>query len=63
MIVSALLVGIGLVVGAWAATTRGYRLGGVVVVSLLAVYTLLSFASLPIFVLSTAVAYLGIDLV
>jgi hypothetical protein len=60
VIVATFVVVLGLLIGAWAATTRGYRLGGVVVASLLAVYTLVSFASLPVFLLSTAFAYVGI---
>lgn len=63
MIIAALLVGIGLLVGAWAATTRGYRLSGVVVVALLAIYTLVDFVALPVFILSSLLAYLGIKLV
>lgn len=60
MIIATLVVAIGLTVGAWAATTRGYRLSGVVVISLLAVYTLIDVSALPVFVLSTVLAYVGI---
>lgn len=63
MIIATLIVAIGLTTGAWAATTRGYRMSGVVVISLLALYTLIDVAALPIFVLSTILAYLGIMLV
>lgn len=63
MIIAALLVGVGLLVSAWAATTRGYRLGGVVVISLLSIYTLVDFVALPVFVLSILLAYVGISLV
>lgn len=63
MILVTLLVVLGLLVGAWAATARSYRLSGVVVVSLLAVYTLLSVWALPVFLLSTALAYVGLAVV
>lgn len=63
MLIATLLVVVGLLVGAWAATTRRLRLSGVVVVSLLAVYSLLSVATLPVFVLSTVLAYLGVQVV
>lgn len=62
MLIAALLVVIGLTVGAVAATTRGYRLSGVVVGSLLAVYTLIDFTAFPVFVLSTLLAYVGVTL-
>jgi len=39
---------------------QGYRLGGTIVVPVLAVYTLKNLVTLPVFVLSTAVAYLGL---
>lgn len=61
MLIAALVTVLGLLVGAVVATTRGDRLGGVVVVSLLAVYTLFHFVSLPIFVLSTLFSYLAIE--
>jgi hypothetical protein len=60
MIIATFIVACGLTVGAWAATTRGYRLSGVVVVSLLAIYTLVDVSALPVFVLSTLLAYVGI---
>lgn len=60
MIIAVLVVTIGLLVGAWAATTRGYRLSGVVVVSLLALYTLVDFVALPVFLVSGLLAYLAI---
>lgn len=60
MIIATGIVAIGLTIGAWAATTRGYRLSGVVVISLLALYTLIDISALPIFVLSTVLAYGGI---
>lgn len=61
MIIAAVLTALGLLIGAWVATTRGYRLGGVVVLPLLVVYTLINLASLPIFLLSAALAYVGVD--
>lgn len=60
MIIATLLVAVGLLVGAWAATTRGYRLSGVVVVSLLALYTLVDFLALPVFLASAVLAYVAI---
>lgn len=63
MIVATLVVAVGLLAGIWIAYTRGLRLGGVVVVSLLAVYTLLNFAALPVFVLGALLAYVGIRVV
>ena len=63
MLIVTLVVVVGLLVGAWAATTRRLRLSGVVVVSLLAVYTLLSAGTLPVFLLSAGLAFLGIQLV
>lgn len=63
MIITALIVALGFLIGAWAATVRGYRLGGVVVVPLLVVYTLINFANLPIFLLGTAIAYVGVSYV
>lgn len=60
MIITIGLVAIGLSIGAWCAYNRGLRLGGVVVISLVAVYTLLEVATLPIFVLSTVLALLAI---
>ena len=38
----------------------GYRLGGTITVPVLAVYTLKSFAVLPVFVFSTAAAFIGL---
>ena len=60
MIIATLLVAVGLLVGAWAATSRGYRLSGVVVVSLLALYTLVDFAALPVFAASALLSYAAI---
>lgn len=63
MIIGTGLVLAGLIASAWIATTRGYRLGGVVVVSLVAVYGLVSFLSLPVFLLSTVVTFAIVELV
>jgi hypothetical protein len=63
MIIASTVLVIGLLVGAWASTTRGYRLGGVVVVPLLALYTLVNLASLPVFLASVGVAYAGLDVI
>lgn len=62
MLITTFIVAIGLTAGAWAATSRGYRLSGVVVISLLAIYTLINFSAFPIFVLSIMIAYVGIVL-
>lgn len=60
MIVFTFIVAIGLLVGIWLASRWSLRLGGVVVVPLLAVYTFFNVTALPIFVLSTCIAYPGI---
>ena len=41
----------------------GYRLGGTIAIPVLAVYTLKNVFMLPIFVLSTVLAYLGLSVV
>ncbi|APX96872.1 poly-gamma-glutamate biosynthesis protein PgsC/CapC [Natronorubrum daqingense] len=48
---------LGLVIGSIITQETGYRLGGVIVVPLLAVYSLYSFAALPLFLVSGVVAY------
>lgn len=63
MIIATVLIAIGLTIGAWAATTRGYRLSGVIVVSLLTIYALVDFVALPVFVLSALLAYVAIQAV
>jgi hypothetical protein len=57
MIIAATLVVLGLLAASLVTYTKGYRLCGVVIVPLLAVYTLIDFATLPIFALSGAMAF------
>lgn len=57
MLVATLLATVGLVVVAAATQYRGLRLGGTIVVPVLAIYTLKAFVMLPIFLASTVVAY------
>lgn len=57
MIGAAAITILGLVIGSVITQATGYRLGGVIVVPLLAVYTLYSFAALPLFLVSGVVAY------
>ncbi|MEF8776668.1 MAG: poly-gamma-glutamate biosynthesis protein PgsC/CapC [Haloarculaceae archaeon] len=63
MLIATVVMVVGLTIGAWAATTRGYRLSGVVVVSLLAIYALVDVVAVPMFVLSALLAYLVIQAV
>lgn len=51
----------GLVAGIIAAQLYGLRLGGVLIVPLVAVYLLRSFGTFPVFVLSTVAAYASIS--
>lgn len=57
MIAAVAITVLGLAIGSVITQTTGYRLGGVIVVPLLAVYTLYSFAALPLFLVSGVVAY------
>ena len=57
MIVASILSIIGFVLTAAVTQTKGLRLGGAILVPTLVVYALKDFTTLPVFVLSTAVAY------
>ena len=62
MIVAVIVTAFGLLAVAGLTQVYGYRLGGTIAIPILAVYTLKSFVMLPIYVLSAAVAYLGLGL-
>jgi len=62
MIVAVIVTAFGLLAVAGLTQVYGYRLGGTIAIPILAVYTLKSFVMLPIYVLSTIVAYLGLGL-
>lgn len=62
MIVAASISALGFVGLASLTQVYGYRLGGTIAVPVLAVYTLKNAAMFPVFVLSTAIAYLGLRL-
>lgn len=62
MIVAVIVTAFGLLAVAGLTQVYGYRLGGTIAIPILAVYTLKSFVMLPIYVLSSAVAYLGLGL-
>ncbi|ELZ02160.1 hypothetical protein C480_17547 [Natrialba aegyptia DSM 13077] len=57
MIAAALVMIVGLAIGAVVTHMTGLRLGGVIVAPLLAVYSLYSFVALPMFLISGAIAY------
>ncbi|WP_336003404.1 poly-gamma-glutamate biosynthesis protein PgsC/CapC [Halorientalis halophila] len=61
MLVAGLLIVLGLLSVATLTQWYGYRLGGAITVSVIAVYTLKNVVMLPIFVLSFAVAYVGLQ--
>ncbi|GAA3880433.1 hypothetical protein GCM10022627_36800 [Haloarcula argentinensis] len=54
---------LGLVLGIAAAQLAGLRLGGVIVVPLVSVYFLQSFATLPVFIASVAAAYFSVRII
>lgn len=60
MIIATTILLVGLLAGIAAAQLRGLRLGGVIVVPLVAVYLLRSFGTFPVFVLSTIAAYVSV---
>jgi hypothetical protein len=60
MWVATLVAVLGLLCVAVITQFTGYRLGGTITVPVLAVYTLKNFLMLPVFVLSTVAAYLGL---
>lgn len=60
MIAAVAITILGLVLGIGIVQRTGLRVGGVIVVPLLAVYSLYTVVALPLFVLSTAIAYVGV---
>lgn len=62
MILAALLVALGLLMGIVVTQTRGLRMAGVLVVPLFVVYSLYDLYALPMAVVSTAAAYAGLSL-
>jgi hypothetical protein len=63
MLIATTVVLVGLLFGIGAAQLGGLRLGGVIVVPLVSVYLLRSFATFPVFVASVAAAYVSIDVI
>ena len=63
MLIATAILLLGLLAGIGAAQLRGLRLGGVIVVPLVAVYLLRSFSTFPVFVLSTVAAYVSLRFV
>lgn len=63
MLVATTMMLVGLVAGIAAAQLRGLRLGGVIVVPLISVYLLRSFATFPVFVLSVCASYASLYIV
>lgn len=57
MIIAAVIATIGFLATAVGSRRYGYRLGGTIVIGVLAVYTLKNFSALPLFLGSTAIAY------
>jgi len=63
MIIATTILLVGLLAGIAAAQIEGLRLGGVIVVPLVAVYLLRSFGTFPVFLLSILAAYVTVDYV
>lgn len=63
MLVSLLVTIMGLLAGLILVQRTGLRLGGVLVVPLLAVYTLYAFSALPLFLLSTTFTYIVVGVI
>ncbi|WP_276272910.1 poly-gamma-glutamate biosynthesis protein PgsC/CapC [Haloarcula litorea] len=63
MLIATTIVLLGLLAGIAAAQLRGLRMGGVIVVPLVAVYLLRSFGTFPVFVISILAAYVAIGFV
>ncbi|WP_435194387.1 poly-gamma-glutamate biosynthesis protein PgsC/CapC [Natronomonas sp. EA1] len=57
MLVAALLLALGFLGVSYVTQTRGLRLGGTIVVPMVALYSLKNFVALPVFLVSTALAY------
>lgn len=60
MLIATTVMLLGLIIGTGAAQLASLRLGGVIVVPLVSVYLLRSFATFPVFVASVAAAYLSL---
>jgi hypothetical protein len=63
MIIALLMMLVGLLASITASQLYGLRLGGVIIVPLVAVYLLRSFGTFPIFILSTVSAYISVRFV
>ncbi len=63
MLVAIILAVIGILSVITITQVLGYRLGGVIVVPIMAVYTLKNFVMLPVFVISVLIAYVGLNYV
>lgn len=63
MLVAALITIIGILLGIAIVEKTGLRMGGVIVVPVLAVYSLYTFSALPLFLLSAAIAYVLVGLI
>ncbi|HII02709.1 TPA: hypothetical protein HA351_14035 [Methanosarcinaceae archaeon] len=63
MLVAIILAAIGILSVITITQVMGYRLGGVIVVPIMAVYTLKNFIMLPVFVISALIAYMGLNYV
>lgn len=63
MLIATAVMLVGLILGIGAAQLAGLRLGGVIVVPLVSVYFLQSFATLPVFIASVAAAYFSLRIV
>ncbi|KTG11727.1 hypothetical protein AUR66_19915 [Haloferax profundi] len=62
MLIATLLAVLGFIGVAIITQFRGYRLGGTITTGIVAVYTLKNFVMFPVFVLSTALAYLALKI-
>lgn len=60
MLIAAVVLILGFLGVAYATQTRGLRLGGTIVVPVLALYTLKNFVALPVFLASTVLAWLAL---
>ncbi len=63
MLVAIILAVIGIMSVITITQVLGYRLEGVIVVPIMAVYTLKNFVMLPVFVISALIAYMGLNYV
>ena len=62
VLIATFIAALGFVSVALITQLRGYRLGGTITLGVVTVYTLKNFVMFPVFLLSTALAYLGLDL-